>query len=69
MMSHMCASRNSTLLRPSLNEYLTGLHSSWQKGRPSLGPDQRLPMFGFRLPNEKESGMSQQTPSQFLLSG
>lgn len=34
--------------------------------RPSPGPVQRLPMVGFCLPNEKESGMSQQEPPMFL---
>lgn len=59
----------SPLLRPSLNEYLPDLHVCSAKGRPSPGPVQPLPMFGFSMPNEKEPDMSQQPPSQFLLSG
>lgn len=69
MTSQTCPSRNSTLLRPSLNGYLTPLHVSSEKGRPWPGPVQRLPMVGFCLPNKKESGMSPHAPSQFLLSG
>lgn len=61
--------RNSPLLRPSLSGYRPNLHVCSAKGRPSQGPGQRLPMVGFCLPNEKEQGMSQHTPSQFLLSG
>ena len=56
----------STLLRPSVNGYLPDLHVCNAKGRPSPGPVQRLPMVGFCLPNEKESGMSQQEPPMFL---
>lgn len=61
--------RNSPLLRPSISGYLPELHVCSIKGRPSLGPGQRLPMVGFCLPNEKEPGVSHHGPSQFLLSG
>jgi hypothetical protein len=40
-----------------------------EKGRPSPGPVERLPLVGFCLPNEKEYGMSQNAPAKFLLSG
>lgn len=58
-----------TLLKLSLREYRHVVHRSRKNGRPSAGPGQRLPMVGFCLPNEKEHGMSQHAPSQFLLSG
>lgn len=61
--------RNSPLLRPSISGYGPNLHVCSANGRPSPGPGQRLPMVGFCLPNEKEPGMSQHEPSQFLLSG
>ncbi len=69
MVSQMRALRNSPLLRPSVNGYLTDLHVSNEKGRPSPGPVQRLPMVGSCLPNKKESGMSEHIPPHFLLSG
>lgn len=59
----------SPLLRPSLNGYRPGRYVCSAKGRPSPGPVQRLPMVGFCLLDEKEHGMSQHAPSQFLLSG
>ena len=60
---------HSPLLRPSISSYSPNLHVFSANGRPSPGPGQRLPMVGFCLPNEKEYGMSQYTPSMFLLSG
>jgi hypothetical protein len=69
IMALACVLENSPLLRPSIHGYLTDLHNTGEKGRPSPGPVERLPLVGFCLPNEKEYGMSQHAPAKFLLSG
>ncbi len=65
MMSQTWITRNTPLLRSPLNGTLRMCTFQVKKE----GPRQGLPMVGFCLPNEKESGMSQHAPSQFLLSG
>ncbi|QXZ16073.1 hypothetical protein KVQ82_09240 [Pseudomonas sp. AO-1] len=54
MVSQMQALRNSALSRPSVCGYLMNGHFSDEKGRPSPGPVQALPMVCFCLPNEKD---------------